>query len=281
MTLQQGIPTEAAQGDRQVPQGPQAEEGAGGDSGRPGARLLGVEGRPAGGHPAAARARFRRRAAVRQLPRLTGAATCPATRAGETHARPCLRSRAPVLTRRCRRRRRRPPRRQAAGPRVNPTRQGAGGLSRGGRASTSSCTRSSRPRCRDVPKEATPQQIDQHQRALAALIQAARKGAAPGRHLRRDSRPVIRKLLVGVFAGPTASSCARRSRTRTPDRPSSCRSTAATRTRSRCRHAAAGAAGAAASCRRSSNTASSARPLILLDVHAHIIVDFMTDAMPR
>jgi hypothetical protein len=31
-----------------------------------------------------------------------------------------------------------------------------------------------------LPKEATPVQLDQRQRALAALIQTARKGAAPG-----------------------------------------------------------------------------------------------------
>ena len=71
VTLQQGIPTEAARGDRQVPEGPEAQESAGRDPGRSGPRLLGVEGRPAGGDSAAARARLRRRAPVRQLPRLS------------------------------------------------------------------------------------------------------------------------------------------------------------------------------------------------------------------
>ena len=57
--------------DRQVPQGPEAEEGAGVDPGRPAARHVAVEGRPAGGDGGAARARLRRGAAVRQLPVVT------------------------------------------------------------------------------------------------------------------------------------------------------------------------------------------------------------------
>ena len=50
VTLQQGIPTEAAQRDRQVPEGPQAEEGAGGDPGRSAAHLVAVARRAAVGH---------------------------------------------------------------------------------------------------------------------------------------------------------------------------------------------------------------------------------------
>lgn len=54
-----------------------------------------------------------------------------------------------------------------------------------------------------VPNEATPAQLDQRQRALAALIQDARKGAAPGEIFDRDARPYIRKLLYGIFTGPS------------------------------------------------------------------------------
>ena len=57
----------------------------------------------------------------------------------------------------------------------------------------------------ELPKDATPTQIDQRQRALAALIQTARKGAAPGDIFERDSRPIIRKLLYAVFAGPAGN----------------------------------------------------------------------------
>ncbi len=54
----------------------------------------------------------------------------------------------------------------------------------------------------ELSREATPTQIDQRQRALAALIQTARTGATPGDIFSRDSRPIIRKLLYAVFAGP-------------------------------------------------------------------------------
>lgn len=54
----------------------------------------------------------------------------------------------------------------------------------------------------DLPTEATPEQIDQRQRALGALVQDARRGAKQGDVFERDVRPVIRKLLAGLFAGP-------------------------------------------------------------------------------
>jgi hypothetical protein len=53
-----------------------------------------------------------------------------------------------------------------------------------------------------LPKEATIEAIDQRQRALAALIQKARRNAKVGDIFERDSRPVIRKLLYGVFMAP-------------------------------------------------------------------------------
>jgi hypothetical protein len=54
------------QGDREVPEGPEAEEGAGTGPGRPGARHRPGAGRTAGGHPTAARQGLRRGAAVRE-----------------------------------------------------------------------------------------------------------------------------------------------------------------------------------------------------------------------
>ena len=53
-----------------------------------------------------------------------------------------------------------------------------------------------------LPKEATPEQIDQHQRALARLIQQARKNEGVGDIFEREVRPVFRRLLAGLFAGP-------------------------------------------------------------------------------
>ena len=54
----------------------------------------------------------------------------------------------------------------------------------------------------DVPVDATPEQIDQRQRALAAMIQKERRGAKPGDIFEREVRPVIRRLLAGLFSGP-------------------------------------------------------------------------------
>jgi hypothetical protein len=54
----------------------------------------------------------------------------------------------------------------------------------------------------DLPQEATPQQMYQHQRALQALIQTKRKGAKVGDIFERDVRPVLRRLLYAVFTGP-------------------------------------------------------------------------------
>jgi hypothetical protein len=53
-----------------------------------------------------------------------------------------------------------------------------------------------------VPKEATPEQIDAHQRALGRLVQQARRNQGPGDICERDVRPVLRKLLYGLFTGP-------------------------------------------------------------------------------
>jgi len=50
-----------------------------------------------------------------------------------------------------------------------------------------------------LPKEATPEQIDAHQRALGRLIQQARKNEAAGAIFDRDVRPVFRRLLHGLF----------------------------------------------------------------------------------
>jgi hypothetical protein len=52
-----------------------------------------------------------------------------------------------------------------------------------------------------LPEQTTPQQIDTHQRALAALIQAARKDAKPGDLLAPAMQQRIRALLRPVFTG--------------------------------------------------------------------------------
>src|SRR5262245_51542749 len=46
-----------------------------------------------------------------------------------------------------------------------------------------------------LPKQTNPQQIDQHERALAALLQAARKGAKQGDLFTDEMERMVRRLL--------------------------------------------------------------------------------------
>jgi hypothetical protein len=52
-----------------------------------------------------------------------------------------------------------------------------------------------------LQKEATPEQIDQHQRALQKLVQDARATAKPGDIFTAEARPIIKRLLASVFEG--------------------------------------------------------------------------------
>ena len=53
-----------------------------------------------------------------------------------------------------------------------------------------------------LAKDATAEQIDKHQRALAHLLQQARKGAKPGDIFTPAGRSVIRRLVDVVLGGP-------------------------------------------------------------------------------
>jgi hypothetical protein len=53
-----------------------------------------------------------------------------------------------------------------------------------------------------LPKEATPQQIDQHQRALGRLIAQARANAKRGDIFTPEMERIARKLLNDIFRGP-------------------------------------------------------------------------------
>jgi hypothetical protein len=52
-----------------------------------------------------------------------------------------------------------------------------------------------------LPKEATPQQIDANQRLFEQKMRDARKNAKQGEIFTPQAEPVIRKLLANVFAG--------------------------------------------------------------------------------
>lgn len=52
-----------------------------------------------------------------------------------------------------------------------------------------------------LPEEATPEQIDKHQRVLEQKMRDARKNAKQGELFTPEAEPVIRRLLVSVFEG--------------------------------------------------------------------------------
>ena len=53
-----------------------------------------------------------------------------------------------------------------------------------------------------LPKDATPTQIDQNQRLFEQRLRAARKSAKQGDIFTAEATPVIKRLLATVFAGP-------------------------------------------------------------------------------
>ena len=53
-----------------------------------------------------------------------------------------------------------------------------------------------------LSKNSTPEQIDSHQRALARLVQEARAGARPGSIFTPRVQVVVRRLMAQVFGGP-------------------------------------------------------------------------------
>jgi hypothetical protein len=53
-----------------------------------------------------------------------------------------------------------------------------------------------------LPKDATPQQIDKNQRALEKLMRESRTTAKRGDLFTEQARPVIKRLLATVFGGP-------------------------------------------------------------------------------
>ena len=53
-----------------------------------------------------------------------------------------------------------------------------------------------------LPKDATPEQIDKNQRAFERLVREARTTAKPGDIFTPEARPVIRRLLATIFGGP-------------------------------------------------------------------------------
>jgi hypothetical protein len=132
----------------------------------------------------------------------------------------------------------------------------------------------------NLSKEATPQDIDNHQRALTRLLQNARRGAKPGDIFVPESRAVIRRLLARVFGGPDGAALKSSIRDENP-----------------------GTLPISINARYPDSVPVTTMPpqvleglpklpeeleyrflgrrLILMDVHAHMIADFVENAIPR
>lgn len=53
-----------------------------------------------------------------------------------------------------------------------------------------------------LPKQATPEEVDRHQRALGDRIHAARRDAKPGEFFTPGMRALVKQALVEVLSGP-------------------------------------------------------------------------------
>jgi hypothetical protein len=131
-----------------------------------------------------------------------------------------------------------------------------------------------------VSKDATPEEIDKHQRALAKLVQEARRDAKLGDIFTPEAEAVIKQLLARVFGGADAAALRASIMDENP-----------------------GAVKLAVNGRYPDTVPLSTVPpqvlqglpklpdemefrfigdrLILMDVHAHIIVDYIENALPR
>jgi len=133
----------------------------------------------------------------------------------------------------------------------------------------------------DLPKEATPAQIDQRQRSLAALIQGARTGAAIGEIFDREARPYLRKLLYAIFTGADGK------RLRMAIQEENPGEVVTLRVNGRYPDTIPFSTVPPQVLRNLPPLPEQLeyrfidRTLILLDAHAHIIVDYMTGAVPR
>ncbi|MBA3298075.1 MAG: hypothetical protein H0U19_14200 [Acidobacteria bacterium] len=131
-----------------------------------------------------------------------------------------------------------------------------------------------------VPVDATPEQIDTFQRALESQVRAARTSAKQGDLFTPEARAVIRRLLATIFAGADGKELKESVLDETPV-----------------------GVKIAVNGRYPDNVPMSTIPpqvlqtlpklaeemeyrfvgdaLILLDVHAHVIADFIPDALPK
>jgi len=135
----------------------------------------------------------------------------------------------------------------------------------------------------NLSKEATPEEIDKNQRAFENLMRDARKSAKPGDLFTPEAQPVIKRLLAQIFGGPEGKELKASIMDENPVDPSTMNVTV--------------------NARYPDSVPLTTIPppvlqvlpkltedleyrfvgdwLILLDGHAHIIADYIPDALPK
>ena len=134
-----------------------------------------------------------------------------------------------------------------------------------------------------LPKDPTPTQIDQNQRTFEKLMRDTRKNAKPGDLFTAEARPVIIRLLATVFGGPDGKQLKRSIMDENPIDPVALKLTINSRY-------------------PDTVPLASIPPqvlqtlpkliegleyrfvgdwLILFDMHAHVIADYIDDALPK
>ncbi len=131
-----------------------------------------------------------------------------------------------------------------------------------------------------LPDDATPEQIDRNQRLLGARVREARAGAKPGDIFTPEARPVIKRLLAAVFGGAEGRELRASINGREPggDRAQGKRPVSRHGPHL---HGAATGAPDPAQAEGGHGIPVIGDALILLDTHAHVVADFIADALPE
>ena len=134
-----------------------------------------------------------------------------------------------------------------------------------------------------LPKEATPQQIDKNQRGLEQLVREARASAKPGDLFTPQARPVIKRLMADVFGGPDGKQLKASIMDENPVDPVALKLTVNSRYPDIVPLATVPpqVLQALPKLHEDLEYRFLGDWLILLDVHAHVIADFIDDALPK
>jgi hypothetical protein len=134
-----------------------------------------------------------------------------------------------------------------------------------------------------LPKEATPEQIDKNQRGLEKLVREARATAKHGDIFTPEARPVIKRLLVTVFGGPDGKQLKASIMDENPVDPVALKLTVNSRYPDTVPLASVPPQVLQTLPKLSEDLEYRfiGDWLILLDVHAHVIADFIDDALPK